>query len=71
MNYDPGSNQEGHLPRGLWSVSFDVYTDDPIPCGVRVDAQSGLQIFRRYASSPFLDDGAGQATYNSGNFECK
>jgi len=67
LNYDPGSNREGHLPRGLWSVSFDVYADDALPCGVRVDAQSGLQVYRRYASNPYLDDGPGQATYNSSN----
>lgn len=51
----------------MWTVEFDTYADDELSCGLRVDAQSAIQVYRRFASRPFDDDGEGQALLNDDN----
>jgi hypothetical protein len=67
VTYSPGSSDEGHLPRGLWTVQYETFGDGE-PCGLRVDAQSTLQVYRNFDSSNTSDDGFGQATINFGIF---
>jgi len=66
VTYNPGSSKEGHLPRGLWTVQYTTFSDGEA-CGLRVDAQSSLQVYRRFDSSNRSDDGFGQATINFAN----
>lgn len=51
------------MARGLWKVQFDVYDGDDAPdCGLRIDVQSGLQVYRRYDLDAHSDVGEGRAT---------
>ncbi|KAI6190744.1 hypothetical protein M3Y97_00151900 [Aphelenchoides bicaudatus] len=63
ISYDPADSKEGHLARGLWSVSFDLYpSSDPQPCGLRIDVQSGLQVWRNNYQLAHIE-----STANSGS----
>ena len=66
LEYRPGANDEGHLTRGLWSLQYDTYDDGAAsaPCGLRVDVQSGIEVFRRFDTTTTSDVGYGQATRN-------
>ncbi|KAI6216634.1 hypothetical protein M3Y99_01810300 [Aphelenchoides fujianensis] len=61
LNYNPGSQSEGHLARGIWQVSYTPFDEPPADCGIRVDIQSSTQLFRRFDTVPFTDDGEGSA----------
>ncbi|KAI6211095.1 hypothetical protein M3Y96_00396900 [Aphelenchoides besseyi] len=62
IGYLPGSSKEGHLQRGIWTIQMQSYTSAfDKSCGIRVDAQSTVQITRRFDTVPNSDDGEGQA----------
>jgi hypothetical protein len=65
LEYDPGSPEQAHLARGLWTVEYTTFEED-MTCGLRVDVQSGLQIYRRFDANQFSDDGGGVAILNFG-----
>lgn len=68
INYHPGNGNAGHLPRGVWAVKLKGYpsgTGDKV-CGIRVNVQSGTQVFRSFTSDLADDFGKGAMKYQNG-----
>jgi hypothetical protein len=66
LDYDPGSANEEHIRRGLWSVRYETFGQDELVCGLLVHVQSSLQVTRQFVSNAFTDEGEGQAILNYG-----
>ncbi|CAD5228104.1 unnamed protein product [Bursaphelenchus okinawaensis] len=64
LGYNPGGQNTGHLPRGVWQVKLQTYKDYNT-CGVRVNVQSATQVFRQFTKKVDDDWGDSFLIHNS------